>query len=168
MRPLYKGLILMALHVAIVCSLGAKLLYDRATCPRVWVQSAPVDPDLFIRGRYVQLGILVEVEDPRRGYPVRLFVEDNRLIARRVAGFGGAGPVHTQPLRRDLIRPGEQAQALLQPPLAFFIPDYVPDPSVRPEGEELWVEVTVPKKGPPRPIRLGVKKNGVITPLEFN
>jgi len=29
---------------------------------------------------------------------------------------------------------------------------------VRPQGEELWVEVTLPKKGPPRQFRLGVKK----------
>jgi hypothetical protein len=38
--------------------------------------------------------------------------------------------------------------------------------SRRQEGEELWVEVTIPKKGPPRPIRLGVKKgDGAIIPL---
>jgi hypothetical protein len=29
------------------------------------------------------------------------------------------------------------------------------------------VEVTVPKKGPPRPIRLGVEENGEIRPLSF-
>ena len=53
-------------------------------------------------------------------------------------------------------------------PLAYFIPEHVDDPSRRPAGEELWVEVTIPKKGPPRPIRLGVKKNGVITPLALD
>jgi len=50
--------------------------------------------------------------------------------------------------------------------LAFFIPEHVPDPSIRPAGEELWAEVTLPRKGPPRPIRLAVKKDGVLTPLE--
>jgi hypothetical protein len=53
-------------------------------------------------------------------------------------------------------------------PVAFFIPEHVSDPSRRPPGEELWVEVSVPAKGPPRPIRLGVKKDGVLTPLELN
>lgn len=51
--------------------------------------------------------------------------------------------------------------------LAFFIPEHVTDPSRRGPGEELWAEVTVPKKGPLRPIRLGVRKNGVLTPLDL-
>jgi hypothetical protein len=50
-------------------------------------------------------------------------------------------------------------------PVAFFIPEHVPDPSRRANGEELWVEVSVPHKGPARPIRLAVKKDGVLTPL---
>ena len=50
--------------------------------------------------------------------------------------------------------------------LAFFIPEHVPDPSFRAPGEELWAEVTLPRKGPPRPIRLAVKKDGVLTPLK--
>jgi hypothetical protein len=48
----------------------------------------------------------------------------------------------------------------------FFIAEHVPDPSRRGPGEELWVEVSVPAKGIPRPIRLGVRKDGVLTPLE--
>ena len=50
--------------------------------------------------------------------------------------------------------------------LAFFIPEHVPDPSIRRAGEELWAEVTIPKRGAPRPIRLAVKKDGVLTPLQ--
>ena len=53
-------------------------------------------------------------------------------------------------------------------PVLYFIPEHAADPSRRPPGEELWVEVTIPKKGPPRPIRLGVKKDGVITPLNLD
>ncbi len=44
--------------------------------------------------------------------------------------------------------------------LAFYIPEHVPDPSIRAVGEELWVEASIPRKGPLRPIRLGVKKDG--------
>jgi hypothetical protein len=58
--------------------------------------------------------------------------------------------------------------ATLDQPLAFFIPEHVPDPSVRAPGEELWVEVTLPKQGAPRPIRLAVKKGGVLTPLDLD
>lgn len=52
-------------------------------------------------------------------------------------------------------------------PVAYFIPEHVADPSRRAAGEELWVEATLPPKGPPRPIQLGVKKNGVLTPLDL-
>ena len=60
----------------------------------------------------------------------------------------------------------ERGVAVLDQPLAFFISEHVPDPSIRPPGEELWVEVTLPRRGPPRPIRLGIKKDGVLTPLD--
>lgn len=53
----------------------------------------------------------------------------------------------------------------LDEPLACFIPERIPDPSFRPAGEELWVEATLPGKGPLRPIRLGVLKDGKLTPL---
>jgi len=113
MTPLVKGLLVAALHLAIVASLGGKLLYDRATRPRQWVHVLPVDPDSPLRGRYVRL-----------------------RIADR----------------------GDQ--------IAFFIPEHIPDPSIRAADEELWAEVTLPRKGAPRPIRLAVKKNGVMTPLQ--
>src|SRR5512134_3393457 len=63
MKPLIKGLIITAVHAGLVTSLGAKLLYDRATRPRVWALTAPYDPNLPIRGRYVNLQLVVE---PRR------------------------------------------------------------------------------------------------------
>jgi hypothetical protein len=57
--------------------------------------------------------------------------------------------------------------AELNTPVAFFIPEHVPDPSQRAQGEELWVELTVPPTGPPRPIQLGVRAGGALTPLEL-
>jgi hypothetical protein len=110
---LARGLLVAGLHVALTGTLGAKLLIDRATRPRAWVQVLPVDPDSPLRGRYV-----------------RLRIKEN----------------------------GQR--------IAFFIPEDVPDPSIRARGEELWAEVTLPRKGPPRPIRLAVKKDGVLTPLK--
>jgi hypothetical protein len=101
-----RGLILAAVHVALVAGLGGKLLYERHTLPREWVETQPVDPDLPLRGRYVQL---------------------------------------------RLVRDGE-------PVVPFFIPEHARDPSRRAPGESLWVEVTLPERGPPRPIRLGVRR----------
>ncbi len=63
-------------------------------------------------------------------------------------------------------RSGELAAALSEP-VDFFLPEHAVDPSWRKAGEELWVEVTVPAKGPPRPIRLAVKRGATFTPLEI-
>ena len=127
LKPLQKGLIVAALHVALVCSLGGKMLYDRATCTRVWALTAPYDPYDPIRGRYV------------------------RMMLTGDAVTQDMAPAPQVP--KDVVE--------------YFIPEHALDPSLRNRGEELWVEVTIPKKGPPRPIRLGVKKNGMIAPLEI-
>ena len=124
MRPLHKGLLLCAVHVALLGSVGGKFLIDRATLPRVWVRALPYDPNLPIRGRYVRLSL-------------------------------------------DATSTTVQSAALAAP-VAFFIPEHVPDPSRRPAGEELWAEVSLPRKGPARPIRLAVKKNGILTPLPLD
>ena len=50
-----KGVILGVVHLLMVASLGAKLVYDRATRPRAWARVVPYDPNLPIRGRYVSL-----------------------------------------------------------------------------------------------------------------
>ena len=131
MKPLHKGLLLAALQLVMVLSLGAKLLIDRATLPRIWIRTAPSDPILPIRGRYVNLRLRIDSLRP----------SEVALLA------------------------GRSAATLAVP---FFIPEHVPDPSRRAPGEELWVEVTVPKKGFLRPIRLGVRKDGVLTPLALN
>jgi hypothetical protein len=118
MNRMTRGLIVAALHLAIVGSIGGKLLYDRATRPRVWVQVQGYDPMLPIRGRYVRL----------------------RLI--------------NPPVPQN-------------EPVLYFLPQNKPDPTRRPAGEQLWAELTVPKKGPLRPIRLGVKRDGgTIQPIE--
>jgi hypothetical protein len=56
---------------------------------------------------------------------------------------------------------------VIDDPVAFFIPEHVPDPSLRSPGEELWVEVSVPPQGLPRPLRLALKKDGALTPLDL-
>jgi hypothetical protein len=162
MTPFARGLLVALLHAALVGSLGAKLLYDRATRPRVWVRTAPVDPDMLFRGRYVQLSLELEGEDLLEGEELRtdvtLAVEGERLVARRSAARTGNA------VRRAWSGPG----VVLAEPIAFFIPEHVADPSRRKQGEELWAEVTLPRRGPPRPIRLGVRKDGgELTPLEI-
>jgi uncharacterized membrane-anchored protein len=154
-----KGLIVAALHVALVSSLGAKLLLDRATQPRVWVRTAPYDPNLPIRGRYVRLRIEVGTDGQEPAGPVELSVRNVQLVAMPASDSTG---LYVQDVQR-----GGRSVTVLSQPLAYFIPEHVPDPSIRNAGEELWVEVTVPKRGAPRPIQLGVKKDEVLIPLEL-
>ena len=162
-----KGLLLAVIHLAIVCSLGAKLLYDRATRPRVWVRTMAYDPDLPIRGRYASMRLEVKAPafegDPRISWapskPARLTVQDGVLTAvpdengSILYSFRDRGP--------------NQTQAFLVEPVAFFIPEHAFDPTIRARGEELWAEVTVPRKGAPRPIRLAVKKGEDFRPLDL-
>jgi hypothetical protein len=182
MTPLmHKGLWVAVLQLALVGSLGAKFTYDRATRPHVWVRTAPVDPNLPIRGRYVRLrveaaignGLVLPdppaVNGPRGGTwtppapeaRVVLTVQGDALVALPALS------TDTFALRVRLAQRDGHRVAVLDEPLAFFIPEHVADPSRRAADEELWVEVTVPRDGPPRPIRLGVKKDGVLTPVEI-
>lgn len=158
-----KGLIVAAIHLALVGSLGAKLLIDRATRPRVWARTAPVDPDHPLRGRYVQM----RVEGEAIGFTKDQAGSDVMLVARGQSLGLQPSPSETGLTAHLTSRDGRDI-AVLDDSLAYFIPEHVPDPSIRAAGEELWVEVTLPKKGPPRPIRLGVKKDGVLTPLDLD
>jgi hypothetical protein len=160
---LRKGLLVAALHVAIVASLGAKLLIDRATRPRVWARTAPIDPNLPIRGRYLRLGLEAVagpgLTDAKQSWAnVVLSKHDGRLLATLATDRSGE-------FARIVDRGGERV-VVVSEPLAYFIPEHVADPSRRLPGEELWVEVTIPRAGAPRPIRLGVKKDGALKPID--
>jgi hypothetical protein len=173
-NPFVKGLIIAVIHACLISALGAKLLYDRATLPRVWVKTAPYDPNLPIRGRYVSLRVVVEprgIKETKQGpesrwqpaQSVRLRIENERLFAeakQKKTQHDSSG------LQARYTKIGDESVVVLDEPVAFFIPENVPDPSRRSPGEQLWVETTIPKKGMPRPIRLGVKKDdGPIVPL---
>lgn len=163
-----RASVLVALAQVVILGLvGAKFLVDRATYPRLWVRTVPFDPTLPIRGRYVRLNVVVEHSPPVEQDSQRpganpftwanLQVRDNRLVA-----------VEAPDGRHHLSwRPCGQAHCwVLSEPIAYFIPEHVKDPSIREPGEELWVEVSVPPTGPPRPIRLGVRKDGTLRPIE--
>ena len=128
MTLLQKGLILAGVQCLMVLSLTGKLLYDRATCPRVWVKSARWDPNLPIRGRYLALRLVPEAGEQ---YHDRT---NNQLVLYFV-------PEHALPFEAGMFTAN---------------------------APELWAEVTIPHAGPPRPIRLGVKKDGRIEPIAVN
>jgi hypothetical protein len=171
MSPSRKGIILAVLQLAIVASLAAKYAIDRARFPRVWARTAAYDPDLPIRGRYLSVRVRVEADRVYAGAKfqgnfwgdirdVYLRAENGHLIATPAPRPTGLR------VTRWKTRTGEVVAGLSEP-VDFFLPEHAIDPSRRKPGEELWVEVTVPAKGPPRPIRLAVKQGDTFTPLEI-
>lgn len=170
MNSMTKAAVVVLLHMAIVLSLGAKLLYDRAHRPRVWVKTASVDPDLPIRGRYLTMSLQVHApglgeQASKNSYlwtPVDLSVENNQLVAHRAAGNTNLTVTNWE---RGANHAGSDVYSL-SPPIAFFLPEHAEGPRLR-RGDELWAEVTIPRKGPPRPIQLAVKSGSQWRPLSY-
>lgn len=167
MTPLTRGLLVAAVQVLLVAGIGAKFWYDRSHYPRAWAETAPYDPDMPIRGRYVNIALVV-ISDravaPRdeRGAPnafrARLEARGGRLVATEDEKGGRHWVTSARCGERDCWRLGE--------PLAYFIPEHAVDPSRPPEGSMLWAEVTVPPEGAPRPLRLGYAREGKIAPIQ--
>ena len=164
-----SGLRLAGVQAVLMLSTGVLFWFDRQTSPRAWVPTAPIDPSLPIRGRYITLTMVAPFVPSNRNdsvdelvgswQDVELRVEADRLKAVQKVGAGFNNYGGTIMLREGslAVDPG--------PELAFFIPPDVMDPSIRPDGSTLWVEVTLPVSGAPRPIQLGIEKDGQIEPL---
>ena len=156
-----KGLALAAIHLLLVASLGGKYLLDRVTRPRVWARAVPVDPYTPFRGRYIALSLEVQSDlDVPRGEErpaVELYASDGQLRAK-----ASAQETHTH-LRSGIV--GADTVAVLSESVVLFIPAEGEDPSAS-RRQNLWVEVTVPRRGLPRPIQLGEMRDGAVVPLE--
>ncbi len=184
---------LLVIQIVIVSSIALKYLYQRATCPRVWARAAAYDPSLIMRGRYLSLQLTVDgcsstlpsakdAQFPRNqnGVPngqrfninapdvvwfqAKLAVKDNKLIAVRTPDSEGTAATQTVSAAPS----AACDQMRLSNPVDFYIAEHANDPSWLKTGQELWIEVTVPPKGPPRPLQLALKDNGVWKPLAFD
>ena len=183
---------LLVIQLAVVCSVAAKYLYQRWTCPRVWTRSVAYDPELLMRGRYLSVQLTVDgclstlpsgkrAEFPRDyngaavpgnfqvraggdlAFPAELKVVNNKLSAIYIREEDNARG-------GQLILAGAQSpcdQMRLGAPVYFYLSEHAKSPLPLPAGAELWIEVTVPPKGPPRPLHLALKQNGVWEPLVF-
>jgi hypothetical protein len=183
---------LLILQLTIVSTIAAKYLYQRVTCPRVWTRTTAYDPQLVMRGRYLSLQLSVDgcgstlpnakdAQFPRNleGVPVgstfsiraantvwfqaKLAVKDHKLIAIRVPESDTSTP--TQSVAGWPGAPCDQMR--LTNAVDFYISDNATDPTRLKPGQQLWIEVTLPPKGPPRPLQLALKDNGAWKPLAF-
>jgi hypothetical protein len=186
------SIVLLVIQLALVSSIAAKYLYQRSTCPRVWTRTAAYDPDMVMRGRYLSLRLTVDGcqstlpsalhaifprnadGTTRKGgfhvnwqgavrFRAKLKVEGNKLLAIRIpeADLTSKGVDVTA-------WPDSACDAMrLDEPVDFYIAEHAVDPTPLQPGQELWLEVTVPPLGPPRPIQLALKQDGAWKPLAF-
>jgi hypothetical protein len=187
---------LLVFQLLLVSSVAGKYLWQRWRCPSVWTRAAAIDPKLPMRGRYLSLQLTVDgcqstlpsaklATFPRdvngavkpgpyvlRPQPVEfranLKVENNKLVAVRPEGQDIGG--------QEDPAAGEEISAMPSAPcnqmtvtdgVGFYIGEHAQSPLPLKPGQELWIEVTVPPKGPPRPLQLALKDNGVWKPLAF-
>ena len=186
------SLVLLVIQLTIVSTIAGKYLYQRWSCPRVWTRATMYDPQLPMRGRYLSMQLVVDgckstlpsakeavmprnVDGVQTGktytirsdqavrFPAMLQVEAGKLLAIRIPEDNG------QP--DELMvegRPGASCEDLrLGEPVDFYIAETAIAPWPLKAGQELWIEVTVPPKGLPRPIQLAMKDGGAWRPLAF-
>jgi hypothetical protein len=200
MKPMTKAVAVALVQILLICSLGAKLLYDRRSCPQAWFKTRRYDPNLPIRGRYLTMQL--ELKDSRSPQEVESKFKDeikaqenlrkqNSSFWRGPIDFGhecgsiavrdgvavavfDASPYVANcdnlSFTRQRQESGTETTLRLNEPVLFFLPDTAADPGHLRAGEELWVLATIPRKGPPRPITLGVKGAGesAIRPLKVD
>jgi hypothetical protein len=158
MKSFYRGIAVAAIQCLLVLSLAGKYVLDRDRLPKVWARALPVSPTPPKQGHYVHVNVELDVPaGTKSGWlSATLSVRQGRLFAEPVPFESGLQIAPLSDNRWGTVEPIE-----------FFVPGRSADPTRRPPGEELWVEATVPPRGEPRIIRLAVKKNGVLTPLEL-
>ncbi len=171
---LRKAAVVGVAQILLVCAVGAKLLYDRATLPRGWVATAGLDPDLPIRGRYVRLNAIFDLVPSSEAEPAEDGAVEFPAVALEVnpdTGMLQAVPTTARPraaMLRPVVTPAGDAAWSLVEPLVFFLPDLAEDPSRLQADEVLWVEASVTRDNRLRPIRLGLYREGVLRPLPLD
>jgi hypothetical protein len=115
-----------------------------------------------IDGTTKPTGFTVKAEYPVH-FSAKLKVENKKLVVIRI-------PEADQTSRGvDVVAwPGDACDAMhLNEPVDFYIAEHAEDPSWLKPGQELWIEVTIPPQGSPRPTQLALKDNGAWKPLAF-
>jgi len=190
MKRTLTASLLLAIQLVLVLSIAAKYLYERHTRPRVWVVAGVYDPSQPLRGRYLALQLRLNScalpHDPKhfeQGFPI---FDEGRPTAKHGPGRwnwdvsletreGKLLPV----LDEDARDPSKVAHlshrenspcdlATLSPGVEYFIPDTARPPSPLKPNQFLWVEVTVPAEGPPRPIQLALSDSSGFHTLNLN
>jgi hypothetical protein len=185
------SLALLAIQLVLVSSVAGKYLYERWTCPRVWTRAIGYDPELMMRGRYLSLQLVVDgcrstlppradtayrhdgvgasnpVSHPVAAQPVTfradLKLDHNTLTAVRITNDESG----TRGEEVSAVPDAPCSAMRLVTPVDFYLSEHTQAPLQLKAGQELWIEVTMPPAGPPRPLQVAVKQNGRWRPLAF-
>jgi hypothetical protein len=190
MRISKRSVALLLIQLAIVSLVAAKYGYERWRAPRVWTRTVAIGQSMPMRGRYLGLRLVVDgcqstlpsakaakfLRDingsvrpgpysigrvPPVEFPAELKVENGRLEALWIED-------EEKQAEGQMVEAPEGAGCgdfRLDKPVDFFIPERATDLTRLGRGQELWVEVTLPAKGPPRPMQMAVKDNGEWKPV---
>jgi hypothetical protein len=191
MKLARASLTLLAIQLGLVSSIAAKYLIDRKTNPRVWTRAVAYDPQMIMRGRYLSIQLRIDAcgvnlplahdqsmaSEGDRAYfdpdengtvtaqlPIIAGVKNNKLVVLRIAKSRDENKSQEITLRKG----GTCNDAVLWTPVNFYLSETAKSPFPLQKGQELWVDVTVPSAGPPRPISLAIKSaEGQWQPLSY-
>jgi len=190
MKIAKSSVALLLIQLAIVSSVAAKYLYQRSTCPRVWARTVAIDPESPMRGRYLGLRLMVDgcqstlpsakaaafprdingaaIQGPYLVRATAIFHADLKVENKRLLAIALQDDQNGTLGQEVSVWPGAACDAMrLDAPVNFYIAEHAQSPLPLKPGQELWIEVTVPPKGPPRPLQLALKDNNAWTPLAF-
>jgi hypothetical protein len=183
MRQRRAGLTLLIAQLLLVLSVAGKYLYERVSYPRVWTRAMQVDPNLPVRGRYLALQLMIDACSLPKN--AQYYRPGGRPYMGSLTS-GWSWPVVPEPVngrlgarladqksesdRAEEVFLEEHAPCTQAPFIRgelYFIPDTANPPFPLKPGQQLWVEVTLPPSGPPRPIQLAISDVSGFHPLKF-
>jgi len=194
MKPARASMALLAIQLVLVSSIAAKYLIDRSHNPRAWTPAIAYDPESILRGRYISAQLKVDacnVAQPSdeshrtlRALPIEFDTHGNMLQAHSslylLAVLGSKdGRLSVQRFTDDAHKhsglevlvpkkPSACTGAILAEPVSFYLSETAKSPFPLQQGQELWIQVTIPPSGPPRPIGLAIQSaDGKWQPLKF-
>lgn len=182
MKPIRPAVLLLTVQALLILSIAGKYLYERKTQPRIWARAIAIDPEAPLRGRYLSARLLADGCSLKRSDAQSMpTYEIDQSHATRTRSWDvdlRANGGHLVAVSGTQSRPGETGRVYLKDTdpcdraevmqgVEYFIPEHAKSPLPLKKGEELWIEITVPMSGPPRPIQMAVSQASVFTILRF-
>jgi len=186
------SLVLLAVQAVLVCTVVASYAWQRHHYPRVWTRAYGYDPQLPLRGRYLSLQVSIDgcsstLPSAKQALFQRDFtgaVKPGPYAIQPVPNvqFSASLQVVNGQLQAVFLSNEEQRrfgqivqaqpekpcqQMLLRAPVNFYIADNAPNLFPLRPNQQLWIELTIPPQGPPRPIQLALKSDGNWQPVAF-